>query len=244
MLALPCCAAMILFQSWVPASGGAYVASCLAIIALAVAVQASRQAAAPPLPAHPLPASARPQLPPTHVYDSSVQAPMRALLPVSSVLPAVIQRAETAVPVFPGPKGSNPGALAGTNPPSHRLPLMRGSKPTRCHTQALKALSVRLEARWAASQAAAAAAAHLGGFLGARRTARLPSSPASGPWSGFKPRPAAALASDPAPPPPVVKAGKWGCMCLAAWDSAFSQLSTLLVPPPKKNNKNIKIKLK
>ncbi|KAL4421473.1 hypothetical protein ABPG75_010764 [Micractinium tetrahymenae] len=32
--------AMILFQSWVPTSGGAYVASCLAIMALAVAVQA------------------------------------------------------------------------------------------------------------------------------------------------------------------------------------------------------------
>ena len=33
-------AAVILFKSWVPSSGGAYVASCLAVIALAVAVQA------------------------------------------------------------------------------------------------------------------------------------------------------------------------------------------------------------
>lgn len=31
---------MILFKDWVPSSGGAYVASCLAIIALAVFVQA------------------------------------------------------------------------------------------------------------------------------------------------------------------------------------------------------------
>lgn len=37
---LPPCAAVILFKDWVPSSGGAYVASCLAIIALAVVVQA------------------------------------------------------------------------------------------------------------------------------------------------------------------------------------------------------------
>lgn len=36
---------MILFQSWIPTSGGAYIASCLAIMAVAVAVQASKQAA-------------------------------------------------------------------------------------------------------------------------------------------------------------------------------------------------------
>lgn len=41
----PCCfAAVILFKSWVP-SGGAYLASCLAIIGLALLVQASGFAA-------------------------------------------------------------------------------------------------------------------------------------------------------------------------------------------------------
>lgn len=32
---------MILFESWVPTSSGAYLASCLAVIALGVALQAS-----------------------------------------------------------------------------------------------------------------------------------------------------------------------------------------------------------